>query len=55
MKSYRKVTFIFLVIKVLILTFIASANSEESFNSWLISYKKFAMEKKFFLQINMIH
>ncbi len=45
MKSYRKVTFIFLVIKVLILTFIASANSEESFNSWLISYKKFAMEK----------
>ena len=45
MKSYQKGTFIFLVIKVLILTFIASANSEESFNSWLISYKKFAMEK----------
>jgi len=42
--KFKIITF-FLVIKILLITFSQVANSDEDFNTWLFSYKKFALKK----------
>ena len=42
--KFRTATF-FLVLKILLISFLPSANSDENFDTWLSSYKKFALKK----------
>ena len=42
--KYKIITFL-LVLKVLIFSFISTAHSDDAFNSWLLSYKRFALNK----------
>ena len=42
--KYKIITF-FLVLKILLISFLQAANSDEDFNTWLFSYKKFALKK----------
>ena len=41
----RKIITFFLVLKILSISFVAESNSDENFNVWLSSYKKFALKK----------
>ena len=42
--KFKIITF-FLVLKILLISFLQAANSDEDFNTWLFSYKKFALKK----------
>ena len=42
--KFKIITF-FLVLKILLISFSQVANSDEDFNTWLFSYKKFALKK----------
>ena len=42
--KFKIITF-FLVLKILLISFLPAANSDEDFNTWLFSYKKFALKK----------
>ena len=42
--KFKIITF-FLVLKILLISFSQVANSDEGFNTWLFSYKKFALKK----------
>ena len=42
--KFKIITF-FLVLKILLISFSQVANSDEDFNTWLLSYKKFALKK----------
>ena len=42
--KFKIITF-FLVLKILLISFLQTANSDEDFNTWLFSYKKFALKK----------
>ena len=42
--KFKIITF-FLVLKILLISFLSTANSDEDFNAWLFSYKKFALKK----------
>ena len=41
--KFKIITF-FLVLKILLISFLQAANSDEDFNTWLFSYKKFALK-----------
>ena len=42
--KFKIITF-FLVLKILLISFLQVANSDEDFNTWLFSYKKFALKE----------
>ena len=45
MSFNRKIITFFLVLKILLISFVVEANSDDNFNVWLSSYKKFALKK----------
>ena len=41
----RKILYFFIILKFLLIGFVSAANSDDNFNVWLSSYKKFALKK----------
>jgi len=41
----HKIVYCFIILKFLLIGFVPAANSDDNFNVWLSSYKKFALKK----------